>query len=453
MLVLVACGPCACGARGRALCGNRGASHVQAPPRTADEQAPVIDTCTPACPRSCLPITALRTQRPLVHAARFHETTGPFAWPRGKPLSTHRLLTAAAAPAAKAKQLYSELNAGVPPPPNKGMRKRDQLVYDEEKEISRSFRRSVFDFDYWANHRSTSRYFFHMVTLPNSRIIRSLGTPIAWVMGIATLVCAQHTLCQNGIIPAQFELGNLDMAPVSLTSFALSLLLVFRTNSSYGRFDEARKMWGLMLNRSRDIARQAVSFFPARDVQGNPNPHASATFVRWTSVFTIALKCHLRPNEDLRGEASKLLSEEELELLMSAEHKVHAAPPLRYLVCCCVPFLCPARIPLPPLMTTSRCRAGAAAAASHVAHHRDVGHQRHPAPPDAREHHDVRGHPWRLRAAAAHAHPCVVHAPHVALPPHLAHLPTPRPVRQARLGDRARRWLHCPPAPRCAPCN
>ena len=47
--------------------------------------------------------------------------------------------------------------------------------------------------------------------------------------------------------------------PLTITSFALSLLLVFRTNSSYGRFAEARKLWGLLLNRSRDIVRQARS--------------------------------------------------------------------------------------------------------------------------------------------------------------------------------------------------
>ncbi len=28
------------------------------------------------------------------------------------------------------------------------------------------------------------------------------------------------------------------------------------TNSSYGRWDEARKMWGLIVNRSRDFVRQ-----------------------------------------------------------------------------------------------------------------------------------------------------------------------------------------------------
>ena len=42
----------------------------------------------------------------------------------------------------------------------------------------------------------------------------------------------------------------------NLTSFALSLLLVFRTNTSYSRWLDARKIWGGILNRSRDIVRQ-----------------------------------------------------------------------------------------------------------------------------------------------------------------------------------------------------
>ena len=132
------------------------------------------------------------------------------------------------------------------------MRDRSQLVYDEGKEISRTYRRVVFDFDYWANHRSTSRYFFHMVTLPNSRIIRNLSAPIAWVAGVAAIICANHTLAAQGIIPAAFEIGTMDMAPVSLTAFALSLLLVFRTNSSYGRFDEARKICLLYTSDAAD---------------------------------------------------------------------------------------------------------------------------------------------------------------------------------------------------------
>jgi predicted membrane chloride channel (bestrophin family) len=39
---------------------------------------------------------------------------------------------------------------------------------------------------------------------------------------------------------------------------ALSLLLVFRTNAAYSRWDEARKMMGMVLNRSRDLIRQVM---------------------------------------------------------------------------------------------------------------------------------------------------------------------------------------------------
>ena len=41
------------------------------------------------------------------------------------------------------------------------------------------------------------------------------------------------------------------MTLFTITNATLGLLLVFRTNASYGRWDEARKMWGLMVNRTR----------------------------------------------------------------------------------------------------------------------------------------------------------------------------------------------------------
>ena len=62
----------------------------------------------------------------------------------------------------------------------------------------------------------------------------------------------QQGLLWEGAPPAYLEAP----APLSLTSFALSLLLVFRTNTSYGRWNEARVIWGGITNRSRDIVRQ-----------------------------------------------------------------------------------------------------------------------------------------------------------------------------------------------------
>ena len=43
----------------------------------------------------------------------------------------------------------------------------------------------------------------------------------------------------------------------SLAGGALSLLLVFRTNSSYNRFYEARCLWGKVTNTIREMARFA----------------------------------------------------------------------------------------------------------------------------------------------------------------------------------------------------
>lgn len=48
--------------------------------------------------------------------------------------------------------------------------------------------------------------------------------------------------------------------PPGVITSCLSFLLVFRTNNSYSRFDEARKLWGSLVNRGRDIVRQARGF-------------------------------------------------------------------------------------------------------------------------------------------------------------------------------------------------
>lgn len=51
----------------------------------------------------------------------------------------------------------------------------------------------------------------------------------------------------------------------SLLGFALSLLLVFRTNTAYDRWWEARKQWGTLVNISRTLAIKMNSMLPADD--------------------------------------------------------------------------------------------------------------------------------------------------------------------------------------------
>ncbi len=48
----------------------------------------------------------------------------------------------------------------------------------------------------------------------------------------------------------------------NLLGFVLSLLLVFRTNTAYDRWWEGRKLWGALVNNSRNLAIKVKSFIP-----------------------------------------------------------------------------------------------------------------------------------------------------------------------------------------------
>ena len=49
----------------------------------------------------------------------------------------------------------------------------------------------------------------------------------------------------------------------NLLGFAISMLLVFRTNTAYDRWWEGRKLWGSLVNNSRNLAMKLASFIPA----------------------------------------------------------------------------------------------------------------------------------------------------------------------------------------------
>ena len=56
--------------------------------------------------------------------------------------------------------------------------------------------------------------------------------------GIASAIVGWNTLVDQGSLPDWAPLLHVSNLPFSLAAPALSFLLVFRTNASYGRFDE-----------------------------------------------------------------------------------------------------------------------------------------------------------------------------------------------------------------------
>ncbi len=73
---------------------------------------------------------------------------------------------------------------------------------------------------------------------------------------------------------------------------ALGLLLVFRTNASYDRFWEGRKLWGGIVNETRNLARQAKVYLGSR-------PELVERIVHLTIAFAWSTMYHLRGKQEL----------------------------------------------------------------------------------------------------------------------------------------------------------
>lgn len=101
---------------------------------------------------------------------------------------------------------------------------------------------------------------------------------------------------------------SLNGLPVAPLASALTIFLAFRTNAAYGRWWEARQLWGQMVNTSRALA---VQFLTMLDDETEDPHHVPLrnTLVLHQITFAHALRCHLRKQAAL-PEVRTLLGEE-----------------------------------------------------------------------------------------------------------------------------------------------
>ena len=105
-------------------------------------------------------------------------------------------------------------------------------------EVSRAYRRTIYTHEDWKRHRDPSRFFKRALTIFRSGIYWNIRLPVKFVTSVSMFVVLWNTLFKG------FQL-SLPLQPFTLSSASLGLLLVFRTNTGYGRWDEARKCWGM----------------------------------------------------------------------------------------------------------------------------------------------------------------------------------------------------------------
>lgn len=112
----------------------------------------------------------------------------------------------------------------------------------------------------------------------------------AWLVALAELNLVGVTSHDN--------LKNLTILH-SLLGFVISLLLVFRTNTAYERWWEGRKLWGALVNNSRNLA------IKIHATVGQEDKEEARYFSRSISMYARVLRAHLL-SERLRLDLDEL---------------------------------------------------------------------------------------------------------------------------------------------------
>lgn len=130
------------------------------------------------------------------------------------------------------------------------------------------------------------------------------------VIGVRSLLVS---LGAGALVALHFAYAPFDFPNASvvhdMVGTALGLLLVFRTNQSYDRWWEGRKLWGSMVNTCRNLARSA-SVHLAHD------PERLAHVVRLTQAFPAASMATLRHKTFVPTN----LADDDIESLQARNH-------------------------------------------------------------------------------------------------------------------------------------
>jgi len=108
--------------------------------------------------------------------------------------------------------------------------------------------------------------------------------------------------------------------PASIFGIGLSVLMGFKVNSAYDRWWEARRLWGAIVNDSRSLARQILTF-PDTEM-----PHVRSVQQRMVNrqiAFVYATKNHLRKDE-IFPEIIPFLEAREVEQLQKEKNVPNA---------------------------------------------------------------------------------------------------------------------------------
>ena len=128
---------------------------------------------------------------------------------------------------------------------------------------------------------------------------------VGLLTGVSLILCFidKYLLEEIGYpLPALDQLGH------TVLGVALSMLIVFRTNSSNSRYWEGRAAWGAIVNGSRNLARLATLYASPADQMAN-----------LITAYAVSIRENLRGSRNLDG-LTKLISSELVERMKTVNN-------------------------------------------------------------------------------------------------------------------------------------
>jgi len=139
-----------------------------------------------------------------------------------------------------------------------------------------------------------------------------IRTALAWTGSVTPRVLPRvfiAALYALGVCYAyrSFPSFSLPITPFEYSGAVLGLLLVLRINAGMDRWWEARKIWGSIVNQSRNLA--IIGFAYSKD--GDP---VAARFLRWVAAWPHVMRESLRKEKGLKAVQNLLGSEETMRI-------------------------------------------------------------------------------------------------------------------------------------------
>jgi ion channel-forming bestrophin family protein len=147
---------------------------------------------------------------------------------------------------------------------------------------------------------------------PLGWMIRYVGLPVLLLVGWDFLIVIAYKILHWTWVGS-------SSVPLAMYGAAISIIVGFRNNYAYGRWWEARTLWGAIVNRSRSVARQVLTTMTAPAGASEEEKAQLTAMQRKLVYYQIAFVHALR--QQLRGldpiaEIRNIVSAEECERLV-----------------------------------------------------------------------------------------------------------------------------------------